>query len=320
MRKILASLVLVSASMSMAASGQLFVDGRADHVSFTPNDATGKANYEAFQLSRFKVDYQLKASDANFVRIRFDGLANTSVGPTLRDRATPLIDLAYITHKFSDMASLTMGKLVSGIGGYEASISPGDLYLRSTAGNEVAAIYYPVGAQAEFTFADTQKIKLNFANNTQDVTSTTGPTTTLNQTRALSGLAYWGKFMDNNLIATASYHMEDFVRTTGVKAKNTYSNIGGKFIIGDIEIEADVLDNKYDIDPQAATNVLDTMTALALVRFNMADLGSFHVKYEDTKQKIASGVSGDTTTKYTGLTAAFEYKPVKDENWRMHLA
>lgn len=315
MKNVLAALVLLSGSMAMAA-GSIYVDGRFDHVSYAPNDAVGKPGYEAFQINRLKLDYQGKLSDQNSFRARLDAIQNTA-GKQTRDNGSPFLDLAYVTHKFNEEISLTVGKFVTGMGGIEGSVnSPGDMYARSIAGNEVAAVYYPTGAQAEYAFGD-HKFKLNFANNTQD--SVTG--TNLNQTRALAGAVYLGKMLDSTLWLNASYHTEDYTPGTGTqKVKNSFTAVGAKYVMDSFEFEADYLNNKYDLDVQANNNVLGTVSALGLVRYKLNDLGSFHVKYENSEQKVAVGTTADTKNKIAAYTAAFEYKPVKDENWRMHLA
>jgi len=319
MKNVLASLLVLATGSAALAAGQLYVDGRADHVSYSPNDAVGKPGYEAWQLSRFKIDYQDKMSDANSFRVRLDGLQNTAAANT-RDKASKFMDLAFVTHKFTDMVSVSVGKIATGIGGVEGFINtPGDIYLLSIAGAEDSAVYYPTGAQADLTFGD-NKVRLNFANNTTDVTTTVGGTAYLSQTRGLMGVTYLGKFMDNNLLLTANYHMEDYVTTANVKAKDSYAGIGGKFVMDAFEFEADYLMNKYDLDPQAAANTLATNSAIVLVRYKIDELGSVHIKYENTDQKVATSTTDNTKNKYNGYTAAFEYKPVKDENWRMHVA
>ncbi|MFZ3231671.1 MAG: porin [Pseudobdellovibrio sp.] len=316
MKNILASLVLVTSSMSMAAN-QLMVDGRLDHKSYSPNDAVGKPGYEAFQISRLKLDYKGKLGEQNSFRVRLDGTQNTAA-KQVRDNSSAFMDIAYVSHKFTDQIALTMGKLASSMGGIEGSVSsPGDMYLRTTAGDEIALVYQPTGAQADLTFGD-HKVNVMMANNTNETAVLSGAN--LAQTRSLAGATYTGKFMENNLTAIASYHFEDFGAATGTtKYKNNYSVIGGRFVIDAFEIEADYLANKYDVDPQS-TNVLGTISATILGRYNIADLGSVHLKVESTEQKTALTSTTEKKDKITGLTAAFEFKPVKDENWRMHFA
>lgn len=315
MKKSLASLILITGSLSMAANSQLFLDSRIDHKSYSPNDAVGTTGYEVFQITRLKIDYQGKLGEQNSIRVRLDATQNLAAKGT-RDNASSFMDLAYISHKFTDEVSFVMGKLVTGMGGIEGYVdSPADMYLRSVAGDEDAAVYYPVGAQADLTFGD-HRVKATFANNTTDVNNGG----TLNNTRGLMGASYLGKMMDQTLWVTASYHMEDYIITSGTKIKNSYSSLGAKYVMGDFDIEADYLGNKYDFDPQAAANKLSTISLVGLLRYRIADLGSVHVKYENSEQKLATSATADTKNKITGITAAFEYKPIKDDNWRMHVA
>lgn len=321
MKKVLASLVLLTGSVSMAI-GQLNIDARVDHVSYSPNDAVQKPGYEVFQVTRMKLDYQGKLGDLNSFRFRIDPLQNTAVTAT-RDKTSKFLDIAWVSHKFTDEISLTMGKVVAGLGGIEGYVNvPADIYLTSVAGAEVGAIYYPVGAQADMTFATDHRVRLTFGNNTTDVTNTAnGGAASLNNTRGLSSLSYLGKFLENNLTATASYAMEDYTTSAGAaKVKNSFTSVGAKYVMDPMEFELDYLSNKYDLDPQANNNILSTISTVGLVRYKIADIGSFHVKYEATEQKTATSATTDKKDTITGITGAFEYKPVKDENWRMHVA
>ena len=297
-----------------ANAGYLNIDARTDYVSYTANDAAAKPNYEAFQMTRLKLDYFGKLGELNSIRARLDPLLNTSATAT-RDKTSKFIDFAFLSRKLTDQWNFTMGKYISGMGGVEGANNPGDVYQRSTAGNEVAQIYWPVGAQAEGVFGD-HRIRINAGNNTEDVNKGGS----LNQTRGLKGLTYTSKLMDGMVMPNLSYHLEDFISTSNATKNNSYLAAGTKIVVSSFEIEADYLENKYAIDAQVTGDILDTQSAILLVRYNIADLGSFQLKYEGTTQRKATSALADTTYKINGSTAAFEYKPTKDENWRMHIA
>lgn len=298
-------------------AGALLMDARMDYVTYAADNEVGKPGYEAFQVSRLKIDYQGALGDVNAFRARIDLLQN-SAAATTRDRTSKYVDFAYLTHKFSDSFNFSMGKIITGMGGTEGSNNPGDVYQRSTAGNESAAIYWPVGAQAELKYEE-NKLRLNIANNTEDIYDD-NTKKNLSQTATLIGATYTGSFVDGMVLPNVSYHQEKLTSTTNVTKKNSYLAAGARLKFWKMEFEADYLDDVFDRDPQATSDVLRTTSAVALIRYFIADIGSFHVKYEDTTQKTATSATNDGSVHIAGWTGAFEYKPVSSENWRMHLA
>lgn len=93
------------------SAGQLFLDSRVDYKSFMPNDivsANGSPGYEAFQITRRKLDYQGKLGELNTFRTRIDPLNNDQAS-SARDKTSKFIDLAYLTRKIADHVDFTMG-------------------------------------------------------------------------------------------------------------------------------------------------------------------------------------------------------------------
>lgn len=302
---------------AISFAGNIGLDARFDHVSNTPNDAAiaaSKNTYSSFQLSRLKIDFAGKLSDSISFRSRIDPL-QIDATKNKRDSASLFIDFAYISHKLNDTWSLAMGKIISGMGGVEGNNNPADYYLKSEALVETSAIYWPTGAQLESNFGD-NKVKFNLFNVTEDVN---GAASNNASTRNAYGFTYTSKFMDGNLLPNISYHTESYGKN-GVAKTNSYAAAGLKYLISDYEIEADYLLNSYKPDPQASSDKISTASTVALVRYKMNDLGSLHLKYEVSERKTATGASTDTKTAVNGLTLAFEYKPIKDENWRAHFA
>jgi hypothetical protein len=345
--------LLINLVGASAFAGSVNFDARMDLVNYTANDARNKPSYSAFQASRAKLDFQGSLGEMTKYRTRFNLLQNFSGTSTSNNgKISNWLDFAFIGRKVGDNLSFNIGKIISGMGGQEGILNSGDIYLRTIAGDELANIYWPMGAQLEW--ADSQnKVLLSFANITSDVT-TTPPTTSggvggtngPSQTRMLYGATWFGKFMDNAFQPTVSYHMENFNTndsgaTTPQNLKNSYLAAGLKYVFSDMwELEADYLNNKYDQDPQLAstvnpsanigtafgvtTGVLNTNSIYALVRYNMAGNGSIHLKREQTTRKVATNTTTanttDRTDKYAGTTVAYEFKPMKDENWRAHVA
>lgn len=316
--KILLSGLILMIVPRLGFSGSLLLDARTDYKSYTANDAVAKPSYAAFQMTRIRMDYQNKLGELNSFRARID-LLNAAESTAIRDKTSKLIDFAFLTRKINDHWSFTMGKIISGMGGTEANNNSGDIYLRSLAGDEIAGIYWPTGAQIESIYGE-NRLRLNVGNNTEDICSDPVTCDNLKQTRNLTGLTYTSKFFNGSLLPNLSFHSEDFISKLGVKKKNTYLAVGFKYLIQDFEIEADRLANDYDLEPQANTNVLATYSNMGLIRYKIKDFGSVHVKYENSERKKATSAATDSKSTVTGTTVAVEYRPIKDENWRLHLA
>jgi hypothetical protein len=315
--------VLVGTCLGMAsqahAMGSLNLDARMDYLSYGTNDAVGKPGYEAFQVTRLKLDYQGSLGELNFFRTRVDLLQNSATNTAdKRDKVSKYLDFAYLTRKISDTVNFSMGKIITSMGGTEGSNNPGDVYLRSTAGDEDALVYWPVGAQAEVKLGD-QKLKINAANNTEDIYDDSTKQN-VSQTGNLLGATWLGQFAGGAIQPNVSWHQEKFTSTSHVNKTNSYGAVGSRLRAGDFEFELDYLANDYGKDPQASKDVLSTHSGVALARYKLNDFGSVHLKYEDTNQTVGTGVTTQGTNLITGMTAAVEYKPVQDENWRMHVA
>lgn len=314
MKNILTLLLATVLCSSLSFAGKLSLDARTDFESYSTNATLGKPAYSVFKINRLKIDFQGKLGEANSFRTRIDPLkVDKATSKGTRDGVSSYVDFAFITHNLNEEWNISMGKIITGMGGVEAMNNPGDVYLRSVTGNDAAAIYWPVGMQVQGTMGD-HKLNINVANVTEDVTTGTN----LSSTSHLYGFAYTGKLMEGMLIPNISYHTESFKNSTAVKIDRTYLAVGGKVLVSDFEIELDYLNNNKKHDPQT-TQLIDNLSAVALVRYKM-ETGSVHLKYENSATKTALTSSTDTKSTITGMTAAYEFKPVKDENWRAHVA
>lgn len=319
MKQWIANTLFISLIGSVAFAGKINLDARTDFESYSTNKAMGKPAYSIFKINRLKVDFQGTLGEANSYRVRIDPLrvgdANTT--KTKRDSTSPYVDFGFITHKISDEWNVSMGKIITGMGGAEGLNNPGDMYLRSVAGDEAAAIYWPTGVQIQGLFGD-QKLNINVANISEDVTDATA-SANLNSTSHLYGFSYLGKLNEGNILPSISYHTETFNNTNYTKKTQSYAALGARFLISDFEIEVDALNNSRKFDPKGAEKMGDVTSGVALVRYKL-DAGSVHIKYENSSVKIPTGVDIFSKSTITGATLAYEFKPVKDENWRWHIA
>jgi hypothetical protein len=302
-----------------AHAGTATLDARMDYVSLSANDDAKKANYQAFQVSRARLDLNGKLSELTSARARLD-LLSAPTAATTRDRTSKFLDFAFITRKIGDDYTLSMGKVITGMGGIEASNNFGDLYLRSLAGDEVGLVYWPVGAIFGAKFGD-HDLKLTIANNTQDTVNPGGTfgVAGLNQTRNMLGVTYTSKLMGGMIQPNVSIYQDKLAASSNSLASG-YVAAGIKSDLDPVMIEFDILNNTYSRDTSATNDVQSTRSIVGLVRYQIAGVGSAHLKIEDSAQKISELTNGDYTKKRTGVTAAFEYKPIKEENWRAHFA
>lgn len=308
--------VLLS-STTHAAIGQVLFDSRMDFQSFSSNTAAGKPAYSAFRLNRMRLDMQGTLGVDTSFRIRLDFL-NSIDTPTTRDRTSKLIEFAYISRSLNDNMNLVVGKYITEMGGVEGANSTADIYLRSVAGDEIGRIYYPVGAQLDTTL-DKNRLRINVANLTEDVKDSNS---NLVNTSMLYGFTYTAKFFDGVWSPNIGYHIESFKTATGTpnKKDRSYLAIGSKLAISSFELELDYLNNKNKFEVKATDDILDTRSAVTLLRYKFLEASSVHFKYEDTVQKKALNSIDSKDTKITGITFTYEFKPFKDENWRAHFA
>jgi hypothetical protein len=308
---------------SLALAGKINLDARTELESYSSNDALGKPAYSVFKMNRFKIDFQGALGEANSFRLRIDPLkidssSGSSAVKGKRDGVSSYVDFGFITHKIDDTWNVTMGKYITSMGGAEGMNNPGDIYLRSTAGEEIAAVYWPTGAQFQGVFGD-HKLNINVANLTEDVYDNV-TSKNLSSTSHMMGFTYMGKLSEGTILPNISYHTEDFKNTANArKITRNYIAVGAKFLVSDFEIEADALNNTRKYDNQGSGDSIDTLSAVLLARYKL-EASSVHLKYESTGYKIATGSDTATKTDITGMTLAYEFKPVKDDNWRAHVA
>lgn len=307
---------LVSPS-AFAGIGQILLDTRFDFQSFSANEAAAKPAYSVFKFNRLRLDMNGTLGVDTSFKMRIN-LLNNSQSPSTRENVSSFIDYALVSRYLTDNLNLVAGKYITSMGGVEGTYSVGDLYFRSIAGDEVAKIYYPTGAQLEGQMGY-NKIKLNIGNVTEDVKDASG---NLTNTSFLYGFTYTAKFFDGLWSPNLSYHTESLktAATVPVKKDRSYMAIGSKFSYAMFEADLDYLLNKGKYDLQAADDVLETNSLVGVLRYKFLEASSVQFKYEDSSQKKAISATDDKKTKTTGMGLAYEFKPFKDENWRAHIA
>ncbi|MBL7670493.1 MAG: hypothetical protein JNM39_08400 [Bdellovibrionaceae bacterium] len=337
------SLILLAALVSglTAHAGSISFDTRADLLSNDYDNASTSADNTQFKLDTVRLDSKGKLNDSVSyrLRLRFNEDRSTTGTVSKRDSTGADLDLAFVTNKFNDSMALTVGKFATDMGGYEGSVSGADLYMKTIGnggGRGIGDKYY-TGTKFAYSFAD-QEVALHVANQTADASGLANDGTTtgaFNQNKFMTGLVYKGTFMDKALTAIASYHTQEgrFNSSAGAptapgtddpKYKNTYMAVGAKYDTDMFTVDADYLMHTlggytvaYSATQAAKDDTLNTMQVGFAYKM---DQWTPRLKIESSTATKASATVADTKYTYTGTQLAIEYKPVKDDMFRYHLA
>lgn len=315
---VMTAMGLVMAAPQAQAVGSLMFDLRSDFVNTHFNDAglaAGGANNTSFQLNTARIQGFGEANERLSYFFRFD--LTDALGPaTQREGASSFVQYAYISTKLIDNLDLRVGKLTTGIGGFEGSVSTPDTYLRTRAYDRMDHLRYATGAALNYNM-DNNNVTFMVVNPGSDRTNANG----INQDRFAWGLRYSGQFMDGVLLPVASYFEEGGTHpgnTTAGSAdeKNTYVNVGLKYAREMFDVEADyhMIDSK-NTAAAPATAIESTTGWYALARYKMGGFKPF-VKYGMSEDEATGGAK----TEWTNMTAAVEYYPAEDQLFRYHLA
>lgn len=326
MKKFLIAAIATTVA-STAHAGSLNLDLRADYNSTTYTDSTQK-DFTKFYFKTGRLDYQGKATeDLSFrARLAFNKDATPGV-----DSTQTAVEYAYLTHKMSDMFSLSVGKVNSDVGGFEGATSGADLYLTSQfytmkgpngdlttraattggTGHNIGTtdILYMTGVKGTFTFAD-QNITLLA---TDETNSARANGDTKDQNSSLLGAIWRGAFMDKSFMTNLSYHT---MNGPAEKDKHQLVAAGVMWNAKPWMFSADYLMSEFKED---ASGDKDTVTSIvAKFAYSGWDQWTPRLEFQSSEEKIEIG--GKATNKFIGYGAVLEYKPYTDTNFRYHLA
>lgn len=313
MKKFLIATLALSAMTTTSHAGSLNLDLRADYNSTTYKDSPGSSDQTKFYFKTGRIDYQGKATDDLSYRVRWTFTKDTT---RLVDSVQTGVELAYLTHKMSDVFSLTAGKLNTEFGGFEGSTSGADLYLTSQFYTPTGAsttllgtkdLLYMTGVKATASF-EGQQIHL-MATNEPDAKA--GPTATQNS--SMFGVVWRGAFMEKALNFNLSYH------TLGGPVKNDkhqFTAAGVMWNSAPVMVSLDYLMSEFKAD---ATGFKDsTNSIVAKVAYTGIENWTPRIEFTSSEEKI--GGATDTKNTYTGIGAVLEYKPYNETNFRYHVA
>lgn len=331
MKKFFMSALAITAVASAAQAGPINLDLRADYSATTYDKSTTLPDSNRFYLRTGRVDYQGKAFEDVSFRVRWSFAKSATQNGT--DSAQQALEFAYLTHKMSDMFSLTIGRMNTDIGGFEGTTSGSDLYLLSsnynlytgqtasgTFGGAAPAAYYGTsnmlymtGAKLTMSFAEgTNSVQLMGMDQKNDEGSTTAGT--MDQNQLLMGIVYKGSFMEKSLNFIASYHTSE---GPIVDTKYQWMAAGVQWAADPVTISVDYLLNDEKNDAGAGgKNELSSI----VVKAAYTGLEQWVPRLDFFSSERKDELSAAVDTKWTGMGAVLEYKPYNDKNFRYHVA
>lgn len=315
MKKFLIATLATTAMTTAAHAGSLSLDMRADYNSTTFKDTPGASDQTKFYFKTGRLDYQGKAlEDLSFrVRLAFNKDATRGV-----DSSQTAVEYAYLTHKMSDMFSLSVGKFNTEFGGFEGATSGADLYLTSpfyTPTGESTTLLgtkdllYMTGVKGTFSF-EGQQIHI-LATNEPDSSTKAGPSASQNS--SMWGVIWRGAFMEKALNFNLSYHT---LAGPTKDDKHQFMAAGVMWNSSPIMASVDYLMGEFKAD---ATGFKDSEASIVgKLAYTGFEQWTPRLEVISTEEKI--GGATDLTNKYMSYGVVAEYKPYADTNFRYHFA
>lgn len=320
-----------------AFAGSVSYDFRFDNYSRDYDQETntrGTPDSITLELSRARLDFKGKADEVLEYRLRFR--FDKATDPiNKRDKVSPFVDLAYLTHNVSEVLQVTMGKFGSDIGGFEAA-SSADRYALSanwssanTPTMSATIFLYYTGAKLEYKMGESL-LGFHIANQ-EPVDNTVGGK--IQQNSTLTALVWKGQLTDYwktqwsyHTVAVAPYGLPAAAPTLVYdKGSLSFLSLGNRFSAEGFVFDLDYLLNNYKDSSEAAnfsgagaSNNMSTVV-LALAYSTGALTPKFEYSSSASKLKAsATANESETTIDSTGL--AFEYRPAGTNGFRYHTA
>ncbi|WP_415062335.1 porin [Bdellovibrio sp.] len=314
MKKFLIASLAMTAMAASAHAGSLSLDMRADYNSTTYKDTPTGKDSTKFYFKTGRLDYQGKATEDLSFRARLafnkDGASKDP------DKTQTAVEYAFLTHKMSDMFSLSAGKFNTEFGGFEGATSGADLYLTSqfynTTGKSAtllgtANLLYMTGVKGTISYEGQQFHLL--ATNEPDTKA--GDVATQNS--SMYGAVWRGAFMEKALNFNVSYHT---LAGATKDDKHQFTAVGVMWNSSPMMVSVDYLMGEHKTD---ATGFKDSMNSIVgKIAYTGFEQWTPRLEVVSSEEKI--GGTTDLTNKYMGYGVVAEYKPIKDTNFRYHVA
>ncbi|MEN0057675.1 MAG: porin [Bdellovibrio sp.] len=320
MKKFLFATALTVASVAQA--GSLNLDLRADHDSVTYNDEAGQDSTNKYYFKTIRLNYEGKVNEELSFRLRAAynkaGTATAGAG----DNSQTALEFAYLTHKMSDLFSLTVGKIGSDHGAIESTTSGADLYLTSQAYTKTGPtggllgqylstsnLLYVLGAKGTFTVTPDHNIS---------IIAFKVPGSTADSEASVTGLSWKGAFLDKALKTHVSYHMGN--GATNSADKHELMSAGFVWSFSDFAAGVDFVNSSFKED---ASSEKDSVTSyIAKIAYTGLEHWTPRLEIISSEEKVETNATAanNGTNKYMGYGAVLEYKPFTETNFRYHVA
>ncbi len=339
MKSILMLVIIGLATTQAQAIGSLNLDFRTDLLSQTFNDeaeAAGLKDNYRFNIQTARLDFKGTMSDTISYRTRIRIATRNQGSMETRDSSNPTLDMAYATHKMSDMVKLTVGKFAIDNGGFEGTTAGADLYLTSEAYSGTGAVlgltggtglkgysnqFYQTGIKATFTLGAHE---INLTANDLDLntgrvsagatTNSTGAANTAEQNKSMLGLVYKTAMMEKALSFIASYHTQ----TVKEDIKNDWIAAGVQWNSNPILAQLDYAVNTNSTKPAATVFKDELSSIVGKVVYSIDENLAVGLKAISSTEKLDAATA--LKNKYMSYGLQAEYKPVAADMYRYHVA
>lgn len=315
---------------AQAAAGTLLLDLRTDYDSAIYNEAANQPNEIGFTIHTARADFRGNFNDALSYRFRLR--FNSEATDTGTDSLSSRVDFAQITHKL-DAFSITAGKFVTDVGGFETIGDAREVFLRSEANRALTGTYASVLDPAANVSYQTKyatgvrvgwktgagELSLLAANNPEgDAADNPEP-----QTRLLSGVIYKGSYLDGLWQTVLSYHEYAGNRDSAASMEDTKTSTMAAGVRWDNKAQFAQLDYVQldDKDLMLATELSDVKITSWIGEVGTRwDSWTFKAKAELSEMSESPDAAAGTRLKVQGLGAVVQYQVFDEPNLRYHLA
>ena len=331
MKKFFIAALAATAMVSSANAGSISLDMRADHQSDNYNDAAAARNTSRYYFKIVRVNYEGKVNDDLSFRIRGAyNKAGTQVSTT-GDSSQTALEYAYLAHKMGDF-TLSLGRIGSEHGGFEAATSGADLYLTSQAYTKASIVGTTPNtagtsgslggawlSSSSLLYVTGAKLTYNFLDNSQSfavVAFETPATATGTDNANMTGLIYKGSFMDKSFKAILSYHTGNGQTVTADKYELMTAGVAwANSMLG---VSVDYISTGFKAD---ASGLKDVATSI-VGKFAYTGMEMWTPRLEVVSSENKIEIGGTSTTKFMGYGAVAEFRPYADttKDFRYHVA
>lgn len=308
------------ATVASVNAGELKLKGRFDYQSTESKDTaagtTSKATSGEYSTEYLRLIGATKLNDTISAKLVLDLTDSNDAGKV--NGLSKFVDEAFITKTFGSGFSAIVGKQAVLVGGRENDWSSRDVYSLSQFNDAIP------GASTGLT------VGYEVAGQSFYLQHLESEATTQLTDKKVTGLAWYGNFMDGMVSPIVSYHK---VGTDEAGQYNTYLALGSQFKWNQIVAEVDylMLTKENGGVNAAGTSKADVEhTSLVFhVKYNHENFRPFAKFIMETTEGDDSQLDGAgteintsldvTETKNTAYEIGLEYYPNKDEDFRYHV-